>query len=99
VHEPLPAVSVTAPADDVASSQSKVQVCVSWVPTSVKSALTVALPPRAIGLTGPVTPVICGARLFTVTLVAALSLPPSSSVAVTVIGLTSDLVAVGLSSR
>src|SRR5437016_5462195 len=69
VQEPLPLVSVTVPEVVCPSPQAYAQVCVSRTPTSVKLTLIVALAPVLTVVIGPVTVVMTGATLFTVTLV------------------------------
>src|SRR5687768_10161654 len=101
LHDPLPPVSVTVPTDDDAGvvPQLTTHVCVFWVPTSVKSAVTVTELPRATGSIGPDTAPTAGAKLFTVIVVLPDPIAPDASLTVTLIVFTSDAVPVGLSSR
>jgi hypothetical protein len=74
----------TVPVAVVPLSRSKLAVCVSPAPTSVKLALNVIGVPTATGPDGSVTDVITGAVLITVTVVVASLVAPLLSVTTSV---------------
>src|SRR3989442_642237 len=95
VQDPLPLVSVTVPELVCPSLQAYAHVCVYRTPTSVKLTLTVALAPVDTVVVGPVTVVMSGGTLFTVTLV--VPTPTALKVSNTLAVIVKEGVPVGLS--